>query len=70
MATINGTGTIVTRRAHFWGTGFVISGPGATRTATVTQPLDEAKTGVFPVNCPGGTFAGPGIPASVTNSTL
>lgn len=69
MATINGTGILVTRRAQIWGHGYVISGPGFVRAATVTEPLDESKTGRFPVNIPGGTFAGRGVPATVTNST-
>jgi hypothetical protein len=69
MATIHGAAALITRRVKLRGHGFVISGPGATRNADITQPLDESKIGSFPVDFRRSMFAGEGPFNVVLNDT-
>ncbi|MFA6132484.1 MAG: hypothetical protein WC869_00555 [Phycisphaerae bacterium] len=56
MINIFGNGVLVSRRSQVWGTGAVFTKTGSQQNATITQPIDEAKTNIFPINNPGGQW--------------
>lgn len=65
MTTINGSGTLVSRRHQVWGTGFtIITSRGVARSDVYTQPLDESLTGQLSIGKPGMGFNNAKLPTA------